>query len=744
MTAAFLSSLFTALMAVSAPAQQVPMQAAGDPSTRVVQAARTATPPVIDGRLDDAAWAAARPMGDFVQREPVEGRAASERTEVRVLFDNDAIYVGARLYDADPSSIVVGERRRDASLQDTDAFLMILDTYRDRQNGFVFGTSPLGIEYDGQVANEGSGGGGAMARQQTGAGGGFNLNWDGSWTVATSVDAEGWTAEFRIPFSTLRYAGGGEQTWGINFARHIRRRNEQSFWAPIPRQFSLYRVSLAGTLEGIEVPARRTAQVTPYGLSAAQRNFVANTPTDYDWEFGADAKIGITPSLTLDLTYNTDFAQVEVDEQQVNLTRFRLRFPEKRPFFLENAGTFAVGAPGMAELFFSRRIGIGDAGFPVPIVGGGRLSGKVGGLNVGLLNIHTEDVGLLQPANNYTVARVQKELPNRSALGALITNRFSPARDVDHARTYAVDGRVGIGQPLTVDAFVAGTETPGLSGDQHAFRIRSDYNSPTWRGNLGFTEIGENFSPAVGFVPRSGFRYYESFLLRTVRTPGVSWLRELRPHTSLRSYRNFQGVEETREFHIDSHVEFANGAFFSPAFNLVREELLQLFEIAPGVIVQPGLYSNWEAAWRFNTNESANFSLNGGFDVGGFLSGDRRSVFMSVAARQGGGLATSLRVQHNDIELAEGSFDATLVTGRVAYSFTPRIFLQTLVQYNSQISNWSGNVRFGWLNTAGTGLFLVFNEQQEVLDSGSGRFLNSQPQNRAVFLKFTRQFDVMR
>jgi hypothetical protein len=348
-------------------------------SARVARTARIATAPQIDGRLDEAVWREAQPLTDFVQRDPSEGAPSTERTEVRILTDGEALYIGAWLFDRDPAAIVSGERVRDADLTNSDHFSIILDTYQDRQNGFVFATTPAGVEYDGQVAKEGEGGGvfqQGQTRAQAGSAGGFNLNWDASWTVATHMDSLGWYAEFRIPFSTLRYGNAREQTWGLNLARSIRRRNEESFWSPIPRQYNLYRVSRAGHLIDLEVPSRRIATITPYVLGSAQKLYspasvAAWDSTRYPTEVGVDAKLGITPSLTLDATYNTDFAQVEVDEQRTNLTRFPLFFPEKRPFFLENAGVFSAGTPQAVELFFSRRVGIDTLGNPVPIIGGG-------------------------------------------------------------------------------------------------------------------------------------------------------------------------------------------------------------------------------------------------------------------------------------------------------------------------------------------------------------------------------------
>ncbi|MFQ6045080.1 MAG: DUF5916 domain-containing protein [Gemmatimonadales bacterium] len=705
-----------------------------------MSAAPTERPPLLDGRPDEPQWLAAPVLGGFVQHEPLEGSPASERTEVRILFDEEAIYFGAWLFDRDPGAIVTAENRRDARLEDTDAVVIVLDTYRDGQNAFVFGTTPAGNEYDGQVTKEGEGGGQRRLRQQAGSGGGFNLNWDGSWEVAASRDERGWYAEFRIPFSTLRYGAGGPQIWGLNIARFIRRRNEQSFWSPVPRQHSLYRISRAGALHGIEAPVRRTVSVTPYVRTSAIRDFAAATAMDYSGDLGADAKVGLTPSLSLDLTYNTDFAQVEVDEQQINLTRFNLFFPEKRPFFLENAGTFAVGTPQSVEMFFSRRIGIDPATrTSVPILAGTRLTGKAGGLTVGLIDIQTEAVDSVVPANNYGVARVSRELPNRSRIGAMFVSRVSTDDIDDYNLTYAVDGRLGIDDPLTIDAYAAVTRTPRRSGRQYAYRTAGQYVTRNWQAAVELTAVGEDFNPEVGFLERSGYRFIQGRLLRHLRTPGIPWLREFRPHVSYRAHFDFEGFTETRVIHVDSHVEFYNGAFFSPAFNFTREGLKQPFLISErdSIVVPPGTYDNVEAAWRFNTNESAAISLNGGLDVGGFLSGSRKGVYGTLTARSGTELAASLRVSRNDVDLAEGSFVTTLIGLRVAYAFTPRIYLQSLVQYSSQAGAWSGNVRFGWLGTAGTGLYLVYNETRR------GERATA-PLNRALILKYSRQVPVLR
>ena len=368
----------------------------------VALAQRVAEAPLVDGDvLADAAYADARMATGFVQSRPFEGQPASERTEVRIVYTEDTLYFGVVCYTDDPSTIIVADSRRDSDLTETDSFRIILDTYHDGLNGFVFGTNPAGVEYDGQVTNEGQGsgrfGGGGSgrpsnSRQQRGSGGGLNVNWDGAWQVATSITDIGWTAEIAIPFRTLRYPAAEVQTWGMNFQRNIRFNNEQAYWSPLPRQFSLNRLSLAGELQGLRVPAQRNLQLMPYVLGdAAYRTAEAQTVGTGDW--GADLKYSITPSLTLDATFQTDFAQVEVDDEQINLDRFTLFFPEKRPFFLENAGLFSVGQSGAVDVFFSRRIGLGERGEQIPIVGGGRLSGQVGNnTNVGFLNMQTAAV----------------------------------------------------------------------------------------------------------------------------------------------------------------------------------------------------------------------------------------------------------------------------------------------------------------------------------------------------------------
>ncbi|HSF19947.1 MAG TPA: DUF5916 domain-containing protein [Vicinamibacteria bacterium] len=716
---------------------------------RLARAARVDEAPVIDGVVKEAPWFTAEALTDFIQAEPYEGEPATEKTEVRIVYDSDTLYIAAVCYDSDPTGIVVTDSRRDSSLIDSDAFELILDTYQDRQNGFVFGTNPAGIEYDGQVSNEGEGGQTSTRRRaQTSSGGGFNLNWDASFVVRTQIDENGWSAEFAIPLRSLRYLDK-PQSWGVNFKRSIRRKREEVYWSPVPRVFSLHRLSLAGDLTGLELETPRNLKLIPYALSSANRDYtdqsVATTKTDLSGEVGLDAKIGVTPSLNLDATVNTDFAQVEVDDQQINLTRFNLFFPEKRPFFLENAGTFSMGTGDFQgrslELFFSRRIGIGPSGELVPIQVGGRLSGKVGSYNIGVMNMQTDGIEGVTPANNYTVGAISRELPNRSSVGALFVNRLATgnlARADDWNRTWGVDGQLGIGQAWTIRGFAARTETPGNAGREHALDVYAEYSTIRTRAWLEYTEVGDDFNPEVGFLLRDDYRTIQGNYLKYIRVPSVSWLRELRPHVTARSFWDFEGFQESEEIHIDSHVEFENGAYFSPAVNLKLEGLKLPFEIAPGIVIPIGTYRYTELAWRWNTDESAWLSYNGTLDAGGFFSGNRASIGTTINVRYGAKLNTSLTWSYNDVDLAEGAFVTNLAQLRVSYSFTPSINLQSLIQYNDQNDIWSTNVRFGWLNTAGTGLFIVYNDTE-----GLGNMLIG-PQNRSFIVKYTHQFDVLR
>ena len=707
-----------------------------------------AEPPTLDGNvLDDPAWKTAPVISGFQQEQPDEGQPSSENTEVRIVFSRDTLYIGVVCFDRDPSSIIVADSRRDSDLDDTDSFRIILDTYRDLQNAFVFGTNPAAIEYDGQVTNEGQGGSGGPgfgSRQQGGSGGGFNLNWDAAWEVRTMTDERGWHAEFAIPFRTLRYNTGADQMWGVNFQRNIRRRNERAYWSPIPRQYNLYRLSLAGTLSGVQTPVIRSFRATPYILGNVLASGAEPVDTKVLGDVGADFKYTLTPSLTLDATVNTDFAQVEVDDQQVNLDRFALFFPEKRPFFLENAGFFSVGNPGEIDLFFSRRIGLGPNGEAIGILGGGRMSGKAGAYNIGLLNMQSDDFQESVPSNNFAVVRVSRDLPNRSAVGGLFVNRQGVgdlARDNDHNRTYAVDGKWGIGQSTVLSSFLAQTETPGVTNDDYAFNVRSRTNQPRFDLNLGYQEVGDRFNPEVGFLSRRGYRKPDASLMTRWRPRDFLHLQEIRPHATYRSFWGHDDFHETGYLHLDSHWQFRNATEIHTGMNLTLEGVRTPFEIYPGLFVPAGTYEHQEAQLVFMSNQGAPVSASLRTTIGGFFGGDRVALEPSLRMRSGETFSAEVSYSRNDIDLPWGSFTTNLVRTRLSYSFDPRTFVQGLVQYNDRADLWSMNIRFGWLQAANTGLFVVYTDTHGLYDLFPNR---PQRADRSLIIKFSRLFDVLR
>lgn len=727
------------LLAEIARAAEPATESAGTLSAPpVLRASTLAVAPSIDGDvLGDSAWAGVPYASELWQNKPLEGQAATQRTHVFVGYSEDSLYIGVVCYDDNPSGIVIADSRRDSSLDDSDAFMVLLDTFRDGQNGFIFGTNPAGIEYDAQVVKEGVSDFGST-------GGGFNLNWDTTWFVKTRVSDIGWSAEMRIPFKSLRYGGAPVQTWGLNFQRNIRRNNEVAFWSPLPRQFDLQRVSQAGVLESVALPRQHALLFTPFVLGKAERGGLLEPGTHYDSEAGFDLKYSLTPSLTLDATYNTDFAQVEVDNVQVNLDRFSLFFPEKRPFFLENADQFSFGSRQEVELFFSRRIGIGPGGAPLPIEGGLRLSGKIGeGTNVGLLQMRSEAVAGIAPQNDYSVARVNQELASRSSIGAIFVQRdgdgsINGDEKTDINRTYGVDGRWGIGEHALLRGYLARSQTPGLSGDDHAGSLIASYNSERWTNSFGYTEVGENFNPEVGFLRRTNYRKGEFFLMHRYRPQDWWGLQELRPHLDYRGYWGPDGEYQSGFMHVDNHWEWRNGFEVHTGMNFSHEQVSEPFEIVPGVLVPVGEYRHRETQLMLMTDEAAPLSLEVMAIQGGFFGGERTAFEPTLSYRFGESFTSELSWIHNEIELpiADGDFTIDVGRLRLSYSFTPKISVQALVQYDDRYGLLGTNLRLSWLQSANAGLYLVYNEIDENL-LGVGV-----PSRREFILKYSRIFEL--
>jgi len=760
-------SVSLAVVLVSTPlfAQQPPHP----PTFAVGKLADGADAPVIDGKVNEAVWQTVQPYGSFTQQDPIEGAPASEKTEVRVMVGKGNLYISVIAFDSDPSKIIVSQARRDASLSETDSIVIALDTFNDSQNAFVFGTNPLGIEYDGQVAREGqssgvSVGGGGAAGTQRGGISAFNPNWDGDWSVKSQITERGWETEMAIPLKTLRYQTGTGQTWGFNLLRNIRHKNEQVYLAPIPRGFDIYRVSLAAKMTGLDLPPRRDLKLIPYALGSVNKDYTRTTGdrVDKKGNVGLDFKWGIRPNLTFDATINTDFAQVEADEEQVNLTRFDLFFPEKRPFFLENASTFQFGNPQNIDLFFSRRIGLSAAGVPIDIMGGGRLSGKLGGWNVGVLNIQTDEAEnaagteVVGPANNFSVIRAQREV-GRSSYGAIFVNRQGtgsarpPACDFysvceDYNRAYGVDANIQVSPSQRVSMFLARTDTPssrttGPRGSDYSGRAFYNFTNNLWQVSGGFSQVGENFNPEVGFLPRRGYRRPEFRVFFQPQPKKIAWIRRIAPHVSYNSYYDFDGNLQSEAWHVHPfEIQPRQGGRFGWFSDYAKDHPLTPFQVynrdGNRVVIPAGQYDWWQHAVEYFHNPSARVTGTIRARVGNYYDGDFKSLELTSEYRITPKATASLGWTRQDIDLPYGSFVNNLVPIKANYSFTTLASLSALLQYNGQSGQFSSNVRLAMLNRSGTGLFVVFNDRRDLLSSTAAETLG-----RSFVVKFTRLVD---
>ena len=715
-------------------------------SESIAPAVRSTKLPVMDGNvIDDEAWSSINPIISFTQKSPDEGQVATEKTAVRIMYSDQMFYVSVICYDSNPKGIVISDTRRDAPLNNTDSFMFILDTFHDQQNGFVFGTNAGGIEYDAQVSGGGEGMSISSTRQSVGVGANFNINWDAAWDVKTEIGEYGWSAEFAIPFKTLRFSSDKDQSWGANFQRTIARKNEHVFWSPIPRQFSLNRLALEGTLTGINVPTDRNIKLMPYVLGNNNKVINETSYSKSEGDFGFDAKVGVTSSLTMDITYNTDFAQVEADEQQVNLDRFSLFFPEKRAFFLENAGLFSAGentyyGPDI-EMFFSRRIGI-VSGNRVPILGGGRLTGDLRGFKLGILNMRTGSIKNVSDGDDYGVFRLKKELPNRTYFGGMVTRKKGLGDDGYINQSYSIDGALGIGDAIQLIGFAAKTDpAPGIKGnnDSYAYVLEANRNTQSFTNQIRYSEVGKNFNPEMGFVKRLGYRKVLFRILNRTRPKDFFGILELRPHITYWGYWKLEdGFQETGFLHIDNHWEFRNGFRIDTGINFTKEGVVDSFQIVSGKWVPPSTYDNKELHIRTNTNLTKPFSIILVTKIGGFFNGDRKNFDTTLRYRFGDRFTSEVISKYNDVKLDDGGeFITHLMRGRLTYALASNIYIQSLLQYNNQSDEWSMNWRFIWQQSAATGLYIVYNEAQDY----DGIPITKS--TKSFVLKYSYLFDIM-
>ncbi|MGE0363298.1 MAG: DUF5916 domain-containing protein [Vicinamibacterales bacterium] len=708
----------------------------GSPDGRRTLTATRVTGPVrVDGVLDEEVWRVGPPADGFVQSDPIEGQPATETTDVRVAYDDDALYVAAVCHDSDPAHIVVNDIHKDFAGAEQDVFEVLLDTFADRRNGFVFATNAAGARADTQIANEGRD---------------VNPNWDAVWWVAGRIGPDGWTAEFRIPFKTLRFAPGDGHSWGINFARRIRRKNEATYWSPVSRAFSIVRASSAGTLVGLPgLASGRNVRVKPFVLGGAVRP-LGGDRFAVDRSAGVDVKVGVTPSLTLDATVNPDFAQAEADEQQVNLTQFSLFFPEKREFFLENSGVFYFGdiprnqrqtsrfRPPEEDLllFFSRRIGLTDDGEQVPLYGGLRLSGRAAGFGVGALSMQSEAHGGA-PSQNYSVARLRHDVFGASDVGAIVMSRQASGNSGDFNRVVGADANFRVLKSLNLNGFAARSDTPGESRGQSAAKASIVWEDSRLRTGYSLMTIGEGFRADMGFVRRTGvtrhFLDWASFLRpAALQRRGI---RQLEPHARSWFYLDPRGDLATTQGHVGLQVTWTRGTYLEYAFEPRTEAISRPFRVRSDVAIPIGRYDWNQHLWVFQSDRSRALSIASRVTHGGFWSGTQKNVQTSVLYRPNHRLFVDLGVQVTDLDLdlPKTSFVTTLVNWRTGYSFSTNMFLDALVQYRSDVEQFSANLRFNLIHRPLSDFFVVYNEQQYT-DGGAIAA------GRGVVVKYTHLF----
>jgi len=710
-------------------AQTVLPSAITDAERPRVTAFAVSGPIDVDGNLNEATWRGPS-LGGFTQAEPREGQPASEETDVWVAYDSDNLYVAAYIHDSqDPT---VSDIRKDFAETNQDVFQVILDTFRDRRSGFVFLTNAEGARGDRQVANEG--------RE-------INASWDAIWRVETQRVADGWTLEMEIPFRALRFDPAGE-AWGINFGRNLRRNNEVSYWAPIPRAYTFNRLSLAGDLLGLPTTSPgRDLRVKPFALASTVRERGGSDFTNQT-EVGIDVKYRLTEGLTLDVTANPDFAQVEADEQRVNLTQFNLFFQEKREFFLENSGTFYVGdaarnlrirlTPTPDEdllLFHSRRVGISEDGRAVPIRAGARVTGQVAGLVVGGLWMRTDDFGGA-PGNDYAVFRLRKNVLRGSDIGGIVMMRDAVGDESSYNRVYGGDAYIRFPGEIDWSTYVVGSESPAFDDNQYAWRTSLNREGNFHHLKLGAMEIGEGFTNDLGFFRRTGVRkYFTDWGLRprpeSLRGIGV---REVHPHLTWNFYEDLDGRMVAKRLHSGVTFFLESGGNVQLAMDKSSERISEPFRIDSGIDPIPAGSHDWEA-WVLSgaTDASRLLSLNYRVTKGGLWTGDQKAFSGGLTFRPSYQLRSTLSVSYTDADLTApvASFTRTFWTSRTNYSFNKNMFIDALVQFDPRSNALNSNVRFNLIHSPLSDLFVVWNEQR--FETGEGII-----PGRSLTVKFTK------
>ena len=699
-----------------------------------MRAVRIDTPLTIDGQLDEEIYRNVPGAGDFIMQEPREGEQATEQTDTWVFFDNENLYIAARCWDAHPERWVVTELRHDnGNIIENENLSVSLDTFHDRRNGFFFQTNPAGALREQAFTDEVN----------------INSNWNTVWQVKSGRFEGGWTVEMTIPFKSLRYRESGPQVWGINFRRMVKWKNEISFLTRVPRAYGrngIFRVSSAGTLVGLETPAQSlNLELKPYVVSALTTDHAAAAPFSnrFSSNAGFDFKYGLTRSLIADVTVNTDFAQVEEDLQQINLTRFTLQFPEKRDFFLEGQGMFNFGGTrggggsgnDVPILFFSRRIGLSQ-GQSVPVVAGGRLTGTVGKFGVGALTIQTDDkISAGAVATNFSVVRLKRDILRRSNIGVLATRRAPAASQAASNAVVGADANLAFFRNLSINGYYARTATAGVTGDQSSYRGRFDYAGDRYGLQLEHLLVGDKFSPEIGFMRRSDFRRSTIGARFSPRPTSNRLIRKLDWEAGYDYITDSRRTRvENRQLAATFRVDFDSSDQWTLDYTNDFEYLPRNFQIAPTVIVPIGSYDYDTLRMTYELGQQRRVSGQLSVATGTFYDGHKKE-----ASFTSGRIALSARVNiepgltMNWVDLPQGTFQNRLLTARWIVTPSPRMLISSLMQYNASDQTLSSSVRLRWEYVPGSELFIVYSDGRNTSDA-----LERGLVNRSAAIKLTR------
>jgi hypothetical protein len=708
-----------ALCTLPALAQQGAAEGGREKALRIV---RTATPPVIDGVLDEEAWSLAATIDDFHEIQPTEYAPANERTVVYVMYDSDNLYIGARLYDRSPADITARILRQGEQVFGDDWFSVILDPFHDRRSGYRFQTNPNGLREEALYKN--------IADEQ--------WEWQGIWSTASSIDEQGWVTEIAIPFKTLSFDPSND-TWGINFRRAIARRDERMGWVSRNRNTdpstSGIAIGFAGLEQGLGL------DVVP-SLSVSQQRRFDPKDSRTDTDPSLDVFYKFTPGLTGALTINTDFSATEVDDRQVNLTRFNLFFPEKRDFFLQDADIFEFGdLEQNGRPFFSRSIGLSTVGELVDLHAGAKLSGRVGRWNIGALSVRQEELGGIA-ADNATVARVSANLFAESNVGMILTEG-DPGSSLDNSLA-GVDflyrnSRLPGGRLVEVNAWAQESDTEGVTDGQSAYGFRLGMpNNSRLRAGVRFTQLGENFNPGLGFINRRGIRSL-NFGTQYTHRPREGYLRSILGGYNGERVERLDGQLQSQNIRYRlMELENRLGDKLFLEHSALQEVLVDPFTISRGVVIPMGAYSFQNTRIQLQTGDQRKLWTDLVYQTGDFYGGDRTELFGMLAWRPSGRLRTSLSYQANDIDLPQGDFITRLVQFRTDVAFSSTLSWATRIQYDNVSELMGVNMRLHWIPEAGREAFLVLNHTLEDFDLDN-RFASTLSE-AAIKLSYTFRF----